>query len=810
MRKHIATGGYICFQCLKDTNNPWSSLTRARNAIHGLAISHLPKQLQKTRKYHVESFFNKRSKTNNNTRICRRYHTLSNGQTLHQEYQKLLVYLIKNNFDSIQKFLNDHNEIHKDTTDTIFSKPESHELDMLQSLVDDSFLIDQSIRQIGSLLNKNYKNVSLERSKFSRYDAPLTDYNWFLTQLYPRGGNINYSKLYDAYNALPTPRPFHIAHKHLEDLLSAFMSPAKKTEATRAIFANILNDVEESGMPLSHHEINSILEMTLKGYQEDIDMVTQMRKLGNDTIKGEDSIPPLSQTLNESEFNSDNVAFFQSELTSFLPSLEQLRKLYNKITVHNQRDISTINILYRFSLKSNDAPLATKSLNPLRNGEVIPDRITFIIELMQAGSTGDSKKVKEIYQEMISRNVTIDITVMNVMIKSLLRAGDIRSAESLFDFLLKQEDKRREKKNNEDQSDNDQVFSLLKAQGDAFESIRPNIPIEGSLMNKLRMIDFVQLVIKSQNSKSPKNLDTNSMPVTDIQKMVPLIPNSHTFGSLFSYYCLKSNDASKVSSLIMSMQKYNIPLTEVHFRLIFRGFVGDSSRTISLENGKTNAHDSSKDEQVAKRRITWNSSFLQHVTQLMYNQHDALVQLSFTPGSSNASTFGFNINNTMASITENSLSSQHLSVDPSRNPFTTRVCWYMFRAYEEVYWYKKMDIEVIKQSYRAALQPATNEMELSNSTQHSQKEVASAIPGSYVVGTPNSTEQNFGQSTPEKSDSNLGSHDSQKDLSEDIAFEEQEAHANQTATLRVRNQASVSSIVYKTVEKLLKLGAPKH
>ena len=64
-----------------------------------------------------------------------------------------------------------------------------------------------------------------------------------------------------------------------------------------------------------------------------------------------------------------------------------------------------------------------------------------------------SKKVKEIYQEMISRNVTIDITVMNVMIKSLLRAGDIRSAESLFDFLLKQEDKRREKKNNEDEEE---------------------------------------------------------------------------------------------------------------------------------------------------------------------------------------------------------------------------------------------------------------------------------------------------------------------------------------------------------------------
>lgn len=845
----LVNKGYICLECLKECSKNTHSLIPLLNTSS--RYSKGSKWNRKRSLYtNPTGLQTLRSNNNNITSLkTRYYHSGSSNHTalLQQEYQKALAHLVENNVEPIQTFLKTQTNSNS-SSDPLFSKIETQELDMLQSLVDDSFTVSQLIRHIASLLNKSYTATSLERSKIRRYDAPLVEYNWFLTMLYPRNGRINYSKLYDAYNALPSPRPLCIAPKHLEDLLSALMSPTpstNKTEATRAIHANVLNDLEETGMPISQHEINSLLEMALKGYQEDVEMVLKMKngtrtgKNGNTNNSNNDvNIPPLSQTLFGSEsvvvaggsgaaFDNTKTSFSQPEIastvsSSFLPSLEQVEKVYTRINANPDLEISTINILYRFALKSKDNLLATKTVESLQNGAASPDRITYIIEMMQAGASGDSARVKEIYREMVAKHFTIDITVMNVMIKALVQSGDVGSAEKLFDILLKQEDRRLEGLKTR--------LGKVESEKNHYDSTQTRslrTPFENTLRKQLRIIDFVQHIVNSATSSKPsQSPHPNEATTLDIQKMIPLIPNSHTFGSLLSYYCLVSNNASKVSYLVAQMQKYNIQFTELHFRLLFRGFVGNSKANVSMDHPFSEhglSHNSQKHQAPSttgsqdsvgshntEGRIAWNAHFLQYITKLMFSQHEALVQQFFSSTFSSSAT---NLPNSVYGSTGfTSFSPSSFSGNVPGNPFTTRVCAYMFKAYDQIYWYKKKELADIKEGYRRGLQPALNEMEKSPKKTFVSGSELHKVGGINGSDQPAYSTSDAGLFDKGNTDSNQEGELSEKegtsiDDIEDMRFEEQESICNQTISKRAQSQASVSSVVLKTVERLIKLGS---
>lgn len=756
--------GYICARCLREQRlsaaTSFSDLISYNNDIRTFSTGRLKVKSEESDA--ITSTIGKFVVGKRSYHHSRR----SNDQVLQKAYNDALVHLIKENLDPIQEFLEKNTIQHSDGVSLWRSS--THELDMLQSLVDDSFSVTQIIKQLGVILNSNYHTISTERKQIPRYNASLSEYNWFLTLLYPKNGKINYSKLYDAYNTLPSPRPSHISPNHLEDLLSAFMAPTHNTEATRAIFFHILDDVEEAGMPISHHEINAAITMALKGYQEDIEQLSKMDHLNN-RASNPSSMTPLSDILYGSQqANLESTNYLSPPQSSFgstvptSPSLEQLKKFHDKINGSHQRDISSINTLYMHALKTNDVTLASKTSYSLREGEVMPDRITFLIEIIQAGISRDAKKVRDLYREMTSRKLTIDITVMNVMMKALLQSSDIQSAEAIFEMLLTREDKRLEKlEQDHDQNDDleesfeynfhaEQDISIPRNKNirDTSESIGPKVPLQATLMNQLRLIDFVQQII-NQPTIPEQSEPILKKPPTGIQGDIPLIPSAYTFGNFFAYNCLKSEDAEKVYRLINLMKKYNIPFNELFFRLLFRGFIGNASKTSDWGDNELGS-----DETSSSKRVNWDKSFLHYITQLLFDQHYELSQLSLIPGG----------------VLQAGAGSTGSLENVANNPFTTRVCAYMLKAYETVYWDNKMAVIQIRDEYKRAIQPATSKWQFETA------ESATGNESTNALDSPDSPQ-------PEKT----------------------KISVNKRTIEAISSQTSISSIVYQTTHHLLSL-----
>ncbi|VVT58634.1 uncharacterized protein SAPINGB_P006307 [Magnusiomyces paraingens] len=507
-------------------------------------------------------------------------------ENLENKYARILNNLVSQNLSAVEAFLAEQPADYDDTMT---------QLDHLQHLVDDTYPVTASIKRLAKVLNDNYHRVTLQRRQVPRYRPPLADYNWFLTQLYPKGGRIRISTLYDSYNALPSPKPLHILPQHLEDFLSALMGPSDETEASRAIFARVLDQVEQVGMPISQHELNAALGMAIREYYQDMTFTSKMMK---QSTESPNFVVKLSEGLKQQQLVGDikneQTADDSSQNKVISPALESLLSLYKKIGMHkNNQDISTINILYRFALKTNDTELAAQASQPLRNGNIAPDRITFLIEIVEAGRRKSVNEVKQLYQEMCARNYVVDIVVMNVLLKALTNCNDRESAESVYSAILSQEPK------------NLQVSRSASHQVEKVESVGPGVSSESHQMNQLRLIDFVLHLTSGKNSQAQRS---------QVQNAMRFYPDKYTFGTMFGYYCLEAGDIQSAIRMLPTMHEHGESLTDLHYVMLYRGFARHAAESKQ-----------------------WSKSLLHDVTQQLLMQHQEQQRLKSETGISSPS-----------------------------------------------------------------------------------------------------------------------------------------------------------------------------
>lgn len=459
---------------------------------------------------------------------------------LEQMYAEILRSSVARNLGAVQAYLSAH-ESHD-------SPPDGAAQRALHGLVDAAFPVADAIRRLARAQNGDYHAVSARRRAFARFRAPLGAYGAFLTQLYPAGGRaVRCGPLYESYCALPTPRPLHVGAEHLEDLVSALMGPREENDAARAVFGLVLGDVEQAGLPVSRHERNAALSMAVREYYQDAAAYTRQR--AKEGIKTDAETLKLSAALRRGPEEDSEVP----------PILDNLVRLYEKVEQEPGEDISTVNILYRFALATEDEELAGRAAARLRSGAVAADRITFLVELMRAGRRGRAGEVRQLYAELRARRLVVDVVVVNVLLKALLSCGDREGAERLFHAVLAQEAQKREvETQREDVPEEDRVA--------AYESIAPAIRGESRHMNQLRLLDLVEQ-IAAAHSDAPPTTDGAS-----VQGAVRIVPDKYTFGTLFGYYCLEAGDAGAALELLPAMRAHGLALAEAHYVALFRGF----------------------------------------------------------------------------------------------------------------------------------------------------------------------------------------------------------------------------------------------
>lgn len=439
------------------------------------------------------------------TSIISDHRELSREIDLERSYDQALGQIVEDN----QSFLRGYFSNNEGNSKLVSAKGEEdiedndllrHQFsaDLLESSIDGkTYEVEEIIRQASKALNRGYHDVKKRRLMIPRSRSPLSQYNDFLRNLYYKnsvGRTLDYRKLFRAYNALPKPAPFHIEGAHLEDLISLLMDSDLEGQIhgqrhASNVFMGVLSDVLECGMPISIREYNSAMYV-------------------------------IGKTMSTNE-----------EVDKKWPLIEDRLTQLKSTSEHNRlRDVSTLNILMGIAVRTNSDELLNGLVQEFEHNHLKPDRFTMMVYLAYMANNHDPEGVRRTYQKIKDSGYIVDITMINMVLKCLLRAGDLDTAEGLFNALSRQ-------------------------------TLRQKPHEISRLTKKVQLMDYlIDIITKRQ----PNNQPTNDY-------SIPVIPDYYTYSMFLSHYCIERGDFNQSMNIIKLMVQHDLINKHAFYRL-YRAF----------------------------------------------------------------------------------------------------------------------------------------------------------------------------------------------------------------------------------------------
>lgn len=434
---------------------------------------------------------------------------LSRDIDLEKSYDETLSRIVEDN----QSFLHERFNTDDDGNSKLVSANgeediESNDLlqhqfstDLLMFSVDgENHKVQKILRQASKALNRGYHDVKKRRLMIPRSldRCSVSQYNEFLRNLYYKnsvGSTLDYRKLFRAYNALPKPAPFHIEGTHLEDLISLLMDSDPEgliygERHASNVFMGVLSDVLECGMPISIREYNSAMHV-------------------------------IGKTISTNEEVDKKWPLIEDRLIQLKTSNE-----HKKI-----RDVSTLNILMGIAVRTNSSQLLHGLVQEFEHNHLKPDRFTMMVYLAYMANNHDAEGVRQTYRKIKDSGYIIDITMMNMVLKCLLRSGDLDTAESFFNALSRQ-------------------------------NLRQKPHEISRLTKKVQLMDYLIDIItkQSNNDKQAAN-----------QYHVPVVPDYYTYNMFLNHYCIERGNFNQSINIIKLMVQHNL-ISKHSFYRLYRAF----------------------------------------------------------------------------------------------------------------------------------------------------------------------------------------------------------------------------------------------
>lgn len=175
--------------------------------------------------------------------------------------------------------------------------------------------------------------------------------------------------------------------------------------------------------------------------------------------------------------------------------------------------------------------------------------------LYSYGTRRDVEGVHKTFEELVSLGQVVDTTVLNCLIASLLKAGDLNTAQQIYSRMIR-----------------DHVNDIAEA-----ATVRPKAVLFPSTST-----DFAVRRMRSQNLCAifEAYLERKKMqgkePLPELH--VPIVPNIRTFAILLRHHCLFTGDLTAVSQLLDDMEKiFESPPRVIIYYFLFCGFGTHSS-----------------------------------------------------------------------------------------------------------------------------------------------------------------------------------------------------------------------------------------
>ncbi|SLM40862.1 Pentatricopeptide repeat [Lasallia pustulata] len=305
-----------------------------------------------------------------------------------------------------------------------------------------------------------------------------------------RDENAPPEDLYELYQALPFPRITYLSEDLRRDLLRRLSIVQRKNQQTMLRYLTVVDDMKAAGLELTSGEWSSSIAFA-------------GRCMARVTA---------------------------AQVESALHIWKEM-ELVAKVKGTNV----TFNILFDIATKAGKFVLAEMILKEMKARGLAVNRFARVGLIYYYGLKGDGEGVRKAYKELVEVGEIVDTVVLNCVIVSLIRAGELPAANLVYERMKRMHARR--------------------------TGIRlPSRDWKGS-RELGRMLNRAAKSYRSDPEKRQRLQDEQS-----------LAPNLHTFSIFVDHHVTRTGELQSIATLLDEMQFFDVALHGSMFIKLFKGF----------------------------------------------------------------------------------------------------------------------------------------------------------------------------------------------------------------------------------------------
>ncbi|KAL8960457.1 MAG: hypothetical protein Q9193_002839 [Seirophora villosa] len=300
----------------------------------------------------------------------------------------------------------------------------------------------------------------------------------------------SHEQIYEMYSQLPSPGVKYLPQEIRRQLLHRLSNIETKTRAAMLRYMAVVDHMKEASIPLKASEWDSAIAYAGR------------------------CIANVSATEVES-------------------ALHIWREMEQEAGVKGGR--VTFNILFDIATKAGKLVLAEMILDEMQRREVAYDDYSYKGIMFYQGVKGNGEAIRTTYREMVEAGHIVDIVVLDCVISSLIRAGELPAAEQVYERMKDLAHRQTGKpKHNSDY----------------------RVPRE-----------FIRILDTAAQRASKRHKCS-----WQLQSEQCLAPDLRTFCILIGHHACVTGELGRVAALVEDMRTFDVPLEGRIMLRIFKGF----------------------------------------------------------------------------------------------------------------------------------------------------------------------------------------------------------------------------------------------
>ncbi len=296
--------------------------------------------------------------------------------------------------------------------------------------------------------------------------------------------------IYEAYCVLPSPRVSYLPYETCRLLLRRLSVIERKNKEAMLRYLSVVDDMKAAALPLKESEWNSAIAYAGR-------------------------------------------CFARVQATEVETALHTWKEMEQEAGVQSGK--VTFNILFDVAARAGKYVLAEMILKEMEVRKLKLNRYARVGFIYYHGLKGDGQGVRMAYRDFVESGGIIDTVVMNCVIASLIRAGELSAAEQVYERMK---------------------LMLSKKTG----AVVPSIDWKGT-RELGRVLDKLARVHEADAER-----------LQQIRNEQYLGPNLHTFAIFIDHHATETGELRRIAKLLDEMQMLGVPMHGRIFLKIFKGF----------------------------------------------------------------------------------------------------------------------------------------------------------------------------------------------------------------------------------------------